>query len=297
LALALAVSIGASVACAEDEKKNESAADPAGVFAGLDANKDGQLTADEIPAEKKVLFDRLLRVGDTDKDGRLSSKEFAAGLGDRPSEAKTSDAEGPAAAEYADRLFKRLDTNGDGKVVLDEVPEKRKPMFEAMLKRSGKPEGEGISPEEFARIIDRATDKEKPAKKPGKPDGAPPPARIFKQLDANADGKVTLDEVPEARRPMFEKLFKRAGKSEGEGLSREELIAALPGRPDKPDKPAPPEAGAMLRGGLFAAIDADGDHKLSSEEIAAASEAIKKLDRDGDGSITVRELLPKKGDN
>jgi len=31
------------------------------LFAELDANKDGQLTAEEIPADKKRLFERLLR--------------------------------------------------------------------------------------------------------------------------------------------------------------------------------------------------------------------------------------------
>lgn len=43
------------------------------------------------------------------------------------------------------------------------------------------------------------------------------------------------------------------------------------------------------------ALDSDHDGKLSTGEIDAASEALKELDRDGDGEITMRELGPPAG--
>ena len=55
-------------------------------------------------------------------------------------------------------------------------------------------------------------------------------------------------------------------------------------------------------GPLMAALDTDKDGVLSAEEIAAASENLKKLDKNGDGKIDRKELLPprpqgKRGDN
>ena len=55
-------------------------------------------------------------------------------------------------------------------------------------------------------------------------------------------------------------------------------------------------------GPLMAALDTDKDGVLSAEEIAAASENLKKLDKNGDGKIDRKELLPprpqgKQGDN
>jgi len=57
-----------------------------------------------------------------------------------------------------------------------------------------------------------------------------------------------------------------------------------------------------LMGPLMAALDTDKDGVLSAEEIAAASENLKKLDKNGDGKIDRKELLPprpqgKQGDN
>ena len=61
-----------------------------------------------------------------------------------------------------------------------------------------------------------------------------------------------------------------------------------------------PPMGPM--GPLMAALDTDKDGVLSAEEIAAASENLKKLDKNGDGKIDRKELLPprpqgKQGDN
>jgi Ca2+-binding EF-hand superfamily protein len=71
--------------------------------------------------------------------------------------------------------------------------------------------------------------------RPGGEGGRPDPARageFFNRLDANGDGKVTLDEVPEPAKRMVEGALRRLKKGEGEGLTREEFVRALAeGRP------------------------------------------------------------------
>jgi hypothetical protein len=47
-------------------------------------------------------------------------------------------------------------------------------------------------------------------------------AELFKKADANKDGKVSLDEVPEDRREGFKKLLKKADKDGDHALSAEE---------------------------------------------------------------------------
>ncbi|MEM9236231.1 MAG: hypothetical protein AAGB14_05585 [Verrucomicrobiota bacterium] len=42
----------------------------------------------------------------------------------------------------------------------------------------------------------------------------------------------------------------------------------------------------------FEALDTDGDKRLSESEIASAGDAILTLDKDGDGSVDLREILP-----
>ena len=47
-------------------------------------------------------------------------------------------------------------------------------------------------------------------------------AELFKRADANKDGKVSLDEVPQERRERFKKLLERADKDGDHALSVEE---------------------------------------------------------------------------
>ena len=43
---------------------------------------------------------------------------------------------------------------------------------------------------------------------------------------------------------------------------------------------------------IMAALDADGNGEISTEEIKAAPAALKKLDKNNDGKLTDAELLP-----
>ena len=63
----------------------------------------------------------------------------------------------------------------------------------------------------------------------------------------------------------------------------------FPGRPaGRPGGPG----GFMRMFPLMAALDADGNGEISTEEIKAAPAALKKLDKNNDGKLTDAELLP-----
>jgi flagellar biosynthetic protein FliR len=50
---------------------------------------------------------------------------------------------------------------------------------------------------------------------------------LFDKLDANHDGRLTADEVPESLRVRYETLRKEAGKAESDGLTRSEFHSRL----------------------------------------------------------------------
>ena len=70
----------------------------------LDTNKDGKITADEIAAEQR----RMLAAVDVDGDGAVSVEEFR-----RRGQLLMS--------VGATSMFDMLDTNGDGKITIDEL--------------------------------------------------------------------------------------------------------------------------------------------------------------------------------
>ena len=73
------------------------------------------------------------------------------------------------------------------------------------------------------------------------------------------------------------------------------------GGPANPDGPrqgregGPGGRGQMVPP-LFAALDTNGDKVLDADEIKNAAESLKKLDKDGDGKITMEEMRPARPD-
>lgn len=286
-----------------DEDSEPAGPDPAAMFTQLDANSDGQLSDDEVPDEHKRLFKRLLRTADADEDGRLSGKEFAAGLSEKPQNGDQPDRPGQRRGRPSEgrldpqMLFRRMDRNGDGKVALDEIPEQRRDRFALLLKRGDQDGDEALSSEEFTQTFPgRPPRGQKPndGKSPeGRPEGRPDPRQFFERLDTNGDGKVTLDEAPERARPFVERMVKRADKDGDQAVSLEELAALRPGGQHPRANATKGRPGSDARGpnlGIFRALDANHDRKLSEEEISAAATVIRKLDADGDGSVSLEEL-------
>jgi Ca2+-binding EF-hand superfamily protein len=53
------------------------------LFQRLDKNGDGVLAAEEIPEEQRRFFERMLRTGDANSDGKISREEFEAASRDQ----------------------------------------------------------------------------------------------------------------------------------------------------------------------------------------------------------------------
>jgi hypothetical protein len=83
-------------------------------------------------------------------------------------------------------------------------------------------------------------------------------------------------------------------------VADEDSAKPAAGAPDRPpprdgDYPPPPPGDRPLpppHHPLESALDADDDGEISADEIAKASDALKKLDRNGDGKLTGREYRP-----
>jgi Ca2+-binding EF-hand superfamily protein len=287
--------------------------DPAGVegnpdelFKKLDTNGDGVLTASEIPPEHRKFFERLLRIGDTNKDGALSREEFDAAMGktDKPvtdiNQAPGIDAgSGPPRPNLdPKRLFQVLDKNKDGKLTRDEV--QGRPRILALFDRLGK---ESLTVDDLTAALGggkqagkKAQKKNAKAEKMAEGSAAALPA-FFRMLDTNHDGRLSREELSKAA-----ELFDRLDRNHDGFLDAQELMA--PPSVASSDGPSIKPAASLARirkgGGnfnehslvqLMKRADTDGDGKLSMEE---APEFLKKqfskIDTNGDGFLDKREL-------
>ena len=100
---------------------------------------------------------------------------------------------------------------------------------------------------------------------------------VFRQIDADGNGRVTMDEATYGTRALLERVFKAAGKEPTDTLSRDEFLAAYERQRNKPksaNSATTPSSSAS-----------------SSDRDAASDEAnpdLKFADADGDGKICCR---------
>lgn len=167
--------------------------------------------------------------------------------------------------EFLQKMFARLDADGDGKVTQEEFAT-------AMTKRQG---ASGQAD-------------------PNRPD----PAAIFQKADTNADGSITLDEFKTAMaqmRPAGGHHGQRAGgpppgpppagANDGDGDDDSGKVF---------DKLDTNHDGVVSMAELLAAVQAPGADDASGSTSAGGTADFEKLfkavDADGDGSITQGEL-------
>ncbi len=80
LAVACGLWLASATSLFAADKAPAGVMDPGALFDKLDADHSGVLTADKIPADKRSLFERLLRLAGKPADGQLNRTEFVAQL-------------------------------------------------------------------------------------------------------------------------------------------------------------------------------------------------------------------------
>jgi Ca2+-binding EF-hand superfamily protein len=146
-------------------------------------------------------------------------------------------------------LFSRLDKNGDGLVSKDEVPEEQARFFERLARVGDQNDDGKLSLAEFGAAMRESGPRGegRPQERPGAEGQRRPNGEMLarlKEFDANKDGIVTLDEVPEQARERFERMLEQTGQ-ESINLERlaERIAAAGQREGDRPrpegDRPRP----------------------------------------------------------
>lgn len=257
---------------AQDQPKDKNARGriDAAFFDRLDVNKDGTITLDEIPEDRRERVGRLIERLDGDKDGKVSRQEFEAAAGsarpdgDRPEARKRPDGERRPEGE------RRPD--GDRRPEGDRRPDERRP------EGAPRPPGSG--------------DRRPPG--PGGPDGrgfGPPP--FFQLIDTDGDGKLSRDELNKAA----ENLMKRDRNEDG-FLTPDELFAGLPGGlpgagtpPPGAPGDVPGRPGANMAAAMIRRVDKNGDGKLSKDEAPELMRnSFDQIDANKDGFIDEAEM-------
>ena len=207
-------------------------------------------------------------------------------------------------------VFKRLDTNGDGKLTAEEVPADKREFFDRAL-RSGDADGDGaLNAAEFAKAFSsgRDSDRERDSRsrrRSGSSSGgrpAPYAADFIRRLDKDGDGKVSSEELPQTYRTRLGVKFEEFDKNKDGTLNQEEVVAMLtasyssrrssgtPSRDTDRPRPSSRDAAQPSQDALFAILDRDRNGKLSRRELEAAGSILARLDRDKDGSVSKREI-------
>jgi Ca2+-binding EF-hand superfamily protein len=204
-------------------------------------------------------------------------------------------------------LFGQLDSNNDGVLTKDEVPQRRQRLFSRLLNGSDKDKDGKLSRGEFAAGLN--DDENRAGEPDARPAGDRQAARdgagrgpagqrgammagtaVLRALDADGDGSISTSEI-EGAVAALKKLDKN---SDGQ-LTRQELESTLTDRAG--GAPAPggrgrggaPGRGAMLE--RLRQFDQNGDGKFSKDELPPRlQERFDTLDANKDGFINPREL-------
>ncbi len=113
---------------------------------------------------------------------------------------------------------------------------------------------------------------------------------LFDKLDVHHDGQLTADEIPEAKRGLFQRLLRLAGKPADGKLSRDEFIAQLKtlGQPAVADSAPSGQASKASSTSKTAnpAKPAEEQPKINPERLFA------RLDAKGTGKLALADVPP-----
>lgn len=256
-----------------DKKKPQRVA-----FESMDADKDGKLTYQEVKAHMPNFQEERFKMRDKNRDGALSADEMAG-----PAQPKTGAANEPTGGGankkpgqqgQAAQMFVRADKDGNGSVTFEEVQATNPNFPKERFTRLDKNGDGAITKDELPQ----------PKQEPqtGAAKASPQGGGLFVRADTNKDEKLTLEEIS-ALAPGFSKeKFDQFDKNKDGSLTSDEM----------PKKQ--PKEGLMTTAQLVQKADADGNGKVTFEEMAASQpnftrEMYDKLDRNKDGVLSAED--------
>ena len=267
------------------------------LFQAMDTDGDGIVRETEIGPHHQRLFQRLVRRADTDNDGGLNAHEWQRGFEgqriDRPLETlpeETSEEDLPAA------VFAQLDQDRNGSLAQDEVPPRVRANWDDVLKLAdGNGDGR-ITRNEFMRRYPRLAHRFKN----GVDRIGQLTPEMFGRLDADGDGVVRLDELPDERRQQLLRLFSLADQNADGGLDKDEVEAGLAAlrrmmaedlpvqrkeNANQPDRTAAEIIERAMR------LDVSGDGQVGRDEARGPlAKQFQQIDSDGNGALDRGEI-------
>ena len=245
-----------ATATAKDPENDSPSAGDAALFDRLDSNHNDSIAADEVLAENRPLFDRLVRKGDANHDQVLSRDEFAASL--KPTRpAKPLEEKEPSTVPQANAvryMLLSMDKNRNARIEKDEVPRDLAGPVDMMIERMDRNANGALERQELSR---------------GGPAMSAVAGRYVERMKIDVDAELA-----------------KLKKSEGEAF----------GRFEQQPVPLEQLRDAKQAKQLFAQFDENADGKLDPKEVPdPLVEPIKRLvrisDRDNDGKLTQEEFV------
>ena len=175
--------------------------------------------------------------------------------------------------------FNRLDLNGDLRLTSNELPDQyRESLMKADLDQNG-----ALSIQEFKQVINIVQQREELQE------------LMFHQLDINADGCLSPDELPERLRerlmPVDQDQNGTISLTEFQDFLHQEQLNLLDSQ--SPDSPAPDPPLTQLRNPeqVFQSLDQNNDNQITLDEVPIrVRNRISRADLNSDGIITHSEF-------
>ena len=243
------------------------------LFNMLDANRDGKVTREEVPEPMRANTKPYFDVAGKDE---LTAAEWLAAF-QKLNEKK----QGPD-------FFSALDRNKDGSVTIEEIDEtaatelnlsgvETKSLLDAM-RQSGK---RAFTRQEINQLIGPMVQRA---------DRRRNLQNVFRKLDVNKDGKISVAEAPKDERADLERFLSSRKQPLSAELTEEQFFKLLEEAIPSPQLPR-----LAHKPAAFQVLDVNRDGFVSPDELLDVGEKFSRLDVDRDNQVSLDEFVGEPG--